>query len=107
MKTNDSILFSPGKIGGITIKNRFVRSATWAGLADDQGGATPALMDLMENLARGGAGLIITGHAYVHPSGRHAPGQLGIHTDAGIKPMRALTEARCGNQVARRAAIPA
>ncbi|UCD36438.1 MAG: hypothetical protein JSU90_06315, partial [Nitrospiraceae bacterium] len=65
----------------MNLPNRFVRSATWEGLAGEDGSCTPALTAFMTDLARGGVGLIITGHAYVHPSGQASPYQLGIHRD--------------------------
>ncbi|MFO8166176.1 MAG: hypothetical protein R6T98_16770, partial [Desulfatiglandales bacterium] len=57
-------LFTPSKINSMTLSNRFVRSATWSGMATDDGEGTPQLVDLMVNLAKGGVGLIITGHTY-------------------------------------------
>ena len=32
------------------LKNRFVRSATWEGMATDDGACTPKLIDLIANL---------------------------------------------------------
>jgi 2,4-dienoyl-CoA reductase-like NADH-dependent reductase (Old Yellow Enzyme family) len=86
-------VFGPASMGGLRLANRFVRAATWAGLADDQGEPTPRLVNLVADLAQGGVGLIITGHAYVHPSGKHAPWQLGIDRDETIPAFRGLTEA--------------
>ncbi|MEA1900291.1 MAG: hypothetical protein U9N47_05935, partial [Thermodesulfobacteriota bacterium] len=54
----------------MTIKNRFVRSATWAGMAGDDGSCTPKLVELIVKLAEGGVDLIITGHAYVSKRGQ-------------------------------------
>jgi 2,4-dienoyl-CoA reductase-like NADH-dependent reductase (Old Yellow Enzyme family) len=51
------------------------------------------MIDLMANLADGGVGLIITGHAFVHPQGWHQPWQLGIHTDQFIPGLKAMTDA--------------
>lgn len=76
-----SRVFAQGRINTMTMANRFIRSATWTGMADDRGEVTPELFDLMAGLAGGGVGLIITGHAYVHPHGRHSPHQLGIDRD--------------------------
>jgi 2,4-dienoyl-CoA reductase-like NADH-dependent reductase (Old Yellow Enzyme family) len=47
----------------------------------------------MAKLADGGVGLIITGHAFVHPQGWHQPWQLGIHTDQFIPGLKAMTDA--------------
>ncbi|ABW67300.1 oxidoreductase [Desulfosudis oleivorans] len=93
MKTNDSILFSPAKIGGITIKNRFVRSATYEGVANEDGTATEAYLKIYELLARGHTGLIITGMIYTDISGRSYPKQAGLHSDKTIDRLSEVTEA--------------
>jgi 2,4-dienoyl-CoA reductase-like NADH-dependent reductase (Old Yellow Enzyme family) len=93
-KSNDkSILFSPIKIGSIEIPNRFVRSATHEFMAEDDGTPTGRLVDLYGNLAAGGVGLIITGHAYVHPLGKASPRQTGIYDDRFVAGLRLVTEA--------------
>jgi 2,4-dienoyl-CoA reductase-like NADH-dependent reductase (Old Yellow Enzyme family) len=86
-------LFEPSEINGMDLSNRFVRSATWEGMATDEGGSTPKLIDLMAKLAAGGVGMIITGHAYVRPDGQHSPWQLGIHTDELIPGLQSMTGA--------------
>ncbi len=55
-------LFEPSEINGLKLENRFVRSATWEGMAADDGSCTPKLINLMADLARGGVGLIISSH---------------------------------------------
>lgn len=74
-------LFEPTQIRSLTLDNRFVRSATWEGVAGKDGSATPRLINLATQLARGGIGLIITGHAYVTREGQAGGGQLGIYSD--------------------------
>lgn len=86
-------LFEETEINGMVLPNRFIRSATWAGMADDDGAATSRLVNLMRDLAAGQVGLIITGHAYVRDDGQHAPWQLGIHRDALIPGLQDLTRA--------------
>lgn len=86
-------LFESQTINGMVLSNRFVRSATWAGMADDDGNVTPALVQLMSRLAEGGVGPIITGHAFVDPSGKHSPWQMGVDGDNRIVGLRALAEA--------------
>jgi 2,4-dienoyl-CoA reductase-like NADH-dependent reductase (Old Yellow Enzyme family) len=86
-------LFEKSRINGMVLSNRFVRSATWAGMATDEGACTPRLIDLMRKLSAGGVGLIITGHAYVRQDGQHAPRQLGIHEDALIPGLQDLARA--------------
>lgn len=54
----------------MTVKNRFVRSATQESLATTEGFATERLTEVLVNLARNELGMIITGHAFVSPEGR-------------------------------------
>ncbi len=75
------------------LSNRFVRSATWEGMATTEGAVTPKLIETMTGLARGGVGLIITGHAYIRPEGQAAPWQLGIHKDELIQGLQEMTKA--------------
>ena len=84
-------LFEKSEINGMVLSNRFIRSATWEGMATDEGGCTPQLIDLMCDLSAVGVGLIITGHTYVHPDGQHSPRQLGIHRDTLIPELQNLT----------------
>jgi 2,4-dienoyl-CoA reductase-like NADH-dependent reductase (Old Yellow Enzyme family) len=86
-------LFEKSDINGMVLSNRFVRSATWVGMATDEGACTPRLIDLMSNIATGDVGLIITGHAYVRQDGQHSPRQLGIHQDTLIPGLQNLTRA--------------
>ncbi len=73
--------------------NRFVRSATWEGMATDDGAVTPKLMDTIVALAKGGVGLIITSHAYVSPEGQATPWQLGIYKDDLMEGLREMSSA--------------
>lgn len=73
-------LFEKTTIKNLNLRNRFVRSATWEGMADEQGAPTPELNQLMADLALGEAGLIISGHAYVSPEGQASPWQMGAHS---------------------------
>ena len=65
-----SKLFEKTNIKSLTIPNRFVRSATWEGMATDEGACTRKLIDLMVELSHGGVGLIISGHTYVRAEGK-------------------------------------
>ena len=76
-----SKLFEKTTINGMTLANRFVRSATWEGMATEDGAVTPRLVDCMATLAKGDLGLIISGHTYVDRAGQAGPWQLGAHTD--------------------------
>jgi 2,4-dienoyl-CoA reductase-like NADH-dependent reductase (Old Yellow Enzyme family) len=87
-----SRLFEQTSIGKLNVPNRFVRSATWEGLATDSGASTSRLNDLMAELARGGVGLIISSHAYVSPEGQAGPWQLGIYSDELLPGLREMAD---------------
>jgi 2,4-dienoyl-CoA reductase-like NADH-dependent reductase (Old Yellow Enzyme family) len=97
-----SILFEPVKIGRLVLKNRFVRSATYFALSDDDGYVSQAEIDLMQTLARNEIGLIVTGFAYVLKNGQGVPDMCGIQDDDHIPGYRKMTEAvhRAGGLVA-------
>lgn len=88
-----SVLFETTAIRGMELSNRFVRSATWEGMAEDDGWATPALTELYLGLARGGVGLIVSSHAFVSAEGKAVHNQLGVHDDALIPSLSELAAA--------------
>ena len=88
-----SILFETTEINGMKLANRFVRSATWEGMASDDGAVTPKLRQTMVDLAKGGVGLIISGHAYVSPEGQAGPWQLGIYKDELVDGLKDMCDA--------------
>ena len=77
----------------MVLKNRFVRAATWEGLATTDGAVTPKLIEMMVSLAKGGVGLIISSHAYVSREGQGTPWQLGIHDDKLVPGLREMVSA--------------
>ncbi len=87
---NDSIVFKPGRIGSILIKNRLVRSATFENATD--GEVNDALIRIHRKLARGGMGLIITGITWVDPA-MTAPRITRADNDSYIPGLRKLTGA--------------
>lgn len=88
-----SRLFESAVIGPMTLRNRFVRSATWEGMATPAGEVTPRLVETTAALARGGVGLIISGHAYIRPEGQAGPGQLGAYGDELVPGLRRMAAA--------------
>ena len=86
-------LFESAKIGTMALANRFVRSATWEGLATVDGAVTPELVEAIGALARGGVGLIISSHAYVRPEGQAGPRQLGAYKDDLVPGLRRMAAA--------------
>jgi 2,4-dienoyl-CoA reductase-like NADH-dependent reductase (Old Yellow Enzyme family) len=86
-----SKLFESTSLNSMILANRTIRSATWEGLARDDGSSTSKLIELLADLARGGTGLIITSHAYVSPEGQAGPWQLGIWSDRFIPGLIEMT----------------
>jgi 2,4-dienoyl-CoA reductase-like NADH-dependent reductase (Old Yellow Enzyme family) len=81
-------LFDSTFINGMSLANRFVRSATWEGLADEDGAVTPGLIDMMVALARGEVGLIMSGYAFVSPQGQSSPRQLAAYNKSFLPGLR-------------------
>lgn len=86
-------LFEKTAINRMKLANRFVRSATWEGMANKDGSCTERLAEMMAELARGEVGLIITGHAYVSREGQAGPGQLGVYAGELLPGLQRMTEA--------------
>ncbi len=88
-----SMLFEPCRIGAMEVKNRFVRSATYFGLSDEDGYVGERSVELMRTLARNEVGLIVTGYAFVAQSGQVFADMNGIDADEQIPGYRRMTEA--------------
>lgn len=85
------ILNTPLQLRNITIKNRFIRSATYDGYGDSNGMPIPETADFFSELAEGGVGAIITGFAYISRTGRAMqPRQYGIDSDDKIAPWKEI-----------------
>lgn len=85
-------LFDATKINSMNLKNRLFRSATWENMADPSGRMTESLFKVYEDLAQGGAGMIITGYAFPLQEEQPNPGMLGIYDDSFIEEYQPLTE---------------
>lgn len=88
-----SILFEAFEVGNMEIKNRFIRSATYYALSDEEGFVGQASVDLMRELAENEVGLIMTGFAYVLKNGQSVPDQNGIQDDDHIPGYVKMAEA--------------
>lgn len=89
-----SIIFTPQNIGSLTLPNRLVRSATAERFTHDADGRPqPQLASLYRQLTQGGVGLIITGHMYVHPTGKAHPEMTGIYADDLLPDLTLLADA--------------
>lgn len=63
-------VFEHTLIAGMRLKNRIIRSATYEGMADENGFPTEKLKNLYIRLAKGGVGAIITGFRVVQADGK-------------------------------------
>ncbi|MBN1848722.1 MAG: NADH:flavin oxidoreductase [Deltaproteobacteria bacterium] len=86
-------LFETSEINGMILKNRFIRSATWEGMATREGMCTPRLIELVKNLAKGEIGLIVSSSAYVQEKGRAVPTGLLIDDDQYISGLKKMVDA--------------
>jgi 2,4-dienoyl-CoA reductase-like NADH-dependent reductase (Old Yellow Enzyme family) len=85
-------LFDQTQFSLLKLKNRFIRSATYDALADERGYVTDALLDVYENLAKGGVSTIVTGLTSVTNLEEQQPGQMCFYDDSFIEGYRKLTE---------------
>lgn len=78
-------LFSPCKIGNVTIKNRICKAPQTTGLSHMDGTVSSRLVRCYEDLARGEVGMVIVEYAYVdRKCSKSASNQLGICDDEYI-----------------------
>lgn len=85
-------VFSKGKIGSLTLKNRWIHSSTYEGLANPDGSCSDALLKLNRQLAAGGVSANIVSFSFIHDTGRSLKGQIGIHNDSMIPGLSRLAE---------------
>lgn len=86
-------LLKPAKIGKLSLANRLVMAPVKTGYATSSGEVTDELIDYYMHRARGGVGLITLESAYVDPSGKEIPRQLGLYDDALVPGFRRLIDA--------------
>ena len=84
-------VFSPGRIGPLTLRNRIIKAATYEGLSHAAGSPTD-LVDFHRAYAAGGVGMTTVAYCAVSPDGRTAPHQIQW-TDEAMPGLRALTDA--------------
>jgi len=86
-------MFEKAAIRGMTLRNRLVRSATWEGLAAEDGSVTDTLVDMLRDVARGGAGLVIPGFALIGLDGKGLPRGTGVFDDAQVPGLKRIADA--------------
>ena len=85
-------VFEPVSIGKLHLRNRLVRSATWEGIAEQDGSVTEEAYAIYEEVAKGGVGAIITGFTSVALHDYYFGGMMRLCSDALIPQYRKLTE---------------
>lgn len=86
-------LFSPGRIGSRSLRNRIIMAPMEKNLARATGAVTERYVDYVEARAAGGAALIMLESMYIHPAGRNHRYQLGIHDSVLLPGYRRLVDA--------------
>lgn len=86
-----SILFTPGKIGPLTLRNRTIRAAAFEGMAP---GNAPSemLYDYHKSVAAGGIGMTTLAYAAITQSGLSFESQLWLRPDI-LLGLRRITDA--------------
>ena len=75
-----SALFTPGRIGALTLPNRLIRSATQDPFGQRDGTCAPEQVALYRDIAQSGVGAIITAYSYISPEARSTGIQVGFAT---------------------------
>jgi 2,4-dienoyl-CoA reductase-like NADH-dependent reductase (Old Yellow Enzyme family)/thioredoxin reductase len=86
-------LFSPIKIKSLELVNRVVMPPMGTNLGNPDGTVSEANLAYLRRRARGGAGLIITEIASVHPSGSAIANELGVYDDRFIPGLKEIANA--------------
>lgn len=88
-----SVLFSPGNVARLQLKNRLVMAPMATNYASSQGEVTDTLLDYYRERARGGVGLIIVEAACIDaPVGREGLNQLNVDQASCITGLQRLAE---------------
>jgi 2,4-dienoyl-CoA reductase-like NADH-dependent reductase (Old Yellow Enzyme family) len=83
--------FEPGRLGPVTLRNRFIKAATFEG-ASPKGLVTDTLVDFHRRVGEGGAGMTTVAYLAVSPEGRTDRHCIYVHDDV-LPGLRRLTEA--------------
>ena len=86
-------LFDTTKLRHHTLKNRIWRSATWLALADAEGNVTDEIVKTYEELAKGGAAMIVTGLTSIVEHDAEIGGGAKFYDDRFIEGHKRLTDA--------------
>lgn len=91
-KSGKKIIFEPLKLNNLTLKNRLLRSATWEGIALDDGSINEKIYSIYEEVSKGGIGGIITGFTSVASNDHYFEGMMRLSDDKLIPQYKKLTD---------------
>ena len=96
------LLWQPGRLGPVELRNRTIRSATNEHLSQPDGQLTQVWAETLAELARNEVGLVITGHLCVDRTQRADEGQpvLDGQTDRALLAQAAEEVHRAGGRIA-------
>ena len=83
----------PGRIGGLTVKNRVSMSPMERNWGDRIGNPTQAYIDYLVERAKADVGLMAVEATYIDPRGRGNVFQLGLWHDSNVESHRKLNDA--------------
>jgi 2,4-dienoyl-CoA reductase-like NADH-dependent reductase (Old Yellow Enzyme family) len=83
--------FEPAKLGPVTLRNRFIKAATFEG-SSPRGQVTDALVDFHRRVGEGGAAMTTVAYLAVSPEGRTDRHCICVHEDV-LPGLRRLTDA--------------
>ena len=85
-------IFDGTTLGGMKLKNRLIRSATWEDLVPSDGTLPEELFDIYAELAAGGVAAIVTGLTNVSSDSMPLPGTMSLARDDLISEYQRLTD---------------
>lgn len=91
MSSSDSILFTPYKLGPITLRNRSIRAAAFEGMCPGNS-CSEDLINYHQSVAAGGIGMTTVAYAATDRSGLSFPHQLWLRKEE-VPKLRVLTDA--------------
>jgi len=89
---HDSILGSPLKLNGLTLKNRITMTPLYLGYANPDGTVSPLLLDYYHEMAASGAAMVVVENSAVHANGLGSPFTLRSDHDRYLRGLRKLAE---------------
>lgn len=87
-------IFEKAYIGKCELENRLIRSATFEGMADENGFPTQGYIDYYDNLSKHNIGILITGFIAISDEGKAIqPGQASLFSEEAVSHFRKVTNA--------------